>query len=79
MKKVEVFGPGCAKCQRTAENAKLAAEEAGVDIDLVKVEDIFAIMNHGCTRTPGIAVDGELRLQGRVATAREIKAWLQAD
>jgi len=78
MKKVEVFGPGCMKCRKTAENAREAAKEAGLDIELIKVEDMFAIMNRGCNRTPGIAVDGELKLQGRVATVREIKNWLQA-
>ena len=79
VKKVEVFGPGCMKCQKTAENAKQAAKETGVDIDLVKIEDMFAIMGRGCNRTPGIAVDGHLKLQGRVATVEEIKHWLKAD
>jgi small redox-active disulfide protein 2 len=79
VKKVEVFGPGCVKCQKLAENVREASKEAGVDIELVKVEDMFAIMSRGCNRTPGIAIDGKLRLQGRIATVKEIKDWLQAD
>jgi len=78
MKRVEVLGPGCVKCQKVAENAKLAATEAGVEIDLSKVEDMFEIMARGCNRTPGIIVDGQLKLQGRVATVREIADWLKA-
>lgn len=78
MRKVEVFGPGCVKCRKLAENARAAAEEEGVKIELVKVEDVFEIMNRGCSRTPGIAIDGALKLQGRVATVKEIKDWLKA-
>ncbi len=76
MKKVEVLGPGCMKCNKLADNVKEAAADAGVEIELTKVEDMFEIMGKGCNRTPGIIIDGELKLQGRVATVKEIKDWL---
>ncbi|MDP2873377.1 MAG: thioredoxin family protein [Bacillota bacterium] len=76
MKKVEVLGPGCVKCQRLAANVKQAAEESGIDVDMVKVEDMMDILAKGCQRTPGIIVDGDLKLQGRIATVDEIKQWI---
>jgi len=42
----------------------------------VKVEDVFEIMQRGVNRTPAIVIDGELKLQGRVATVREILGWI---
>jgi small redox-active disulfide protein 2 len=76
-RRVEVLGPGCEKCRRLAENACAAAGQAGVEIELVKVEDMFDILARGCNRTPGIIIDGRLRLQGRIATVNEIAAWLK--
>ncbi len=77
MRRVEVLGPGCAKCHKLAENVALAAGQAGVEIELTKVEDMFDIMARGCSRTPGIIIDGELKLQGRIATVKEIVDWLK--
>lgn len=77
MRRVEVLGPGCVKCHKLAENAAQAAQEAGVPIQLTKVEDMFEIMSRGCSRTPGIIIDGELKLQGRIATVKEICDWLR--
>jgi small redox-active disulfide protein 2 len=76
MKRIEVLGPGCAKCQRLLENVRDALAQVGVEAEVVKVEDVFDIASRGCQRTPGLIVDGKVRLQGRVATVNEIKEWL---
>lgn len=76
MKKIEILGPGCAKCERLYLNAQQAAAEAGVGVRLLKVEDMLDILARGCQRTPGIVIDGELKMQGRIATVNEIKQWV---
>jgi len=76
MKKIEVLGPGCVKCAKLAENVAEALREAGVEGEVTKVQDMFEIMQRGCNRTPGIMIDGQLKLQGRVATVKEIRDWL---
>lgn len=76
VKKIEVMGPGCVKCQRLYENVKQAASEAGIEVQVLKIEDMMDILARGCQRTPGIIIDGELKLQGRIATVGEIKQWL---
>ena len=40
MKKIQILGTGCAKCQKLAENADTAANELGVPYELEKVTDI---------------------------------------
>ncbi len=77
MKKVQVLGTGCAKCEQQAEYAKQAAAELGVEVDLVKVTDLNEIMSFGVMLTPGIAIDGEVKASGKVVNPDEIKAWLQ--
>ena len=75
--KIQVLGTGCPKCKQLAENADTAAKEMGVDYELEKVTDINDIMGFGIMMTPGLAVDGEVKSSGKVATVDEIKAWLQ--
>jgi len=75
---VQVLGTGCPKCQQTAANAKAAAAAAGVDIDLVKVDKPADIAKFGVMFTPALAIDGAVKVSGRVPTVDEIKAWLTA-
>ena len=78
MKKVQVLGTGCPKCNQTAENAKAAAEALGVPIELVKVDKPADIAKYGVMFTPALAVEGEVKVSGRVPSPDEIKAWLKA-
>lgn len=75
--KVEVLGTGCAKCKRLTKNAEAAIKELGIQAELVKVDDITEIMDRGVMLTPALAVDGELKVSGRVADVKEIKEILQ--
>ncbi|NLC71960.1 MAG: thioredoxin family protein [Desulfuromonadaceae bacterium] len=76
MKKIQILGTGCAKCQKLAENAKQAAEELGLDYEIEKVTAINDIMKFGVMATPGLAVDGKVLLQGKLPSAEEIKKLL---
>lgn len=76
MKKVQVLGTGCPKCQQTADNAKAAAEALGVQIELAKVDKPADIAKFGVMFTPALAVDGDVKVSGRVPTVDEIKPWL---
>ena len=75
---VQVLGTGCPKCMQTAENAKAAAEAAGVQIDLVKVDKPADIAKFGVMFTPALAIEGKVKVAGRVPTVAEIKTWLAA-
>ncbi|MFC1462632.1 thioredoxin family protein [Verrucomicrobiota bacterium] len=75
--KIQVLGTGCPKCSQLAENANAAAQELGVEYELEKVTDINDIMAFGIMMTPGLAVDGEVKVSGKVPSVEEIKQWLQ--
>ncbi len=74
--KVQILGPGCPKCEETAENAKAAAQALGIEIDLEKVQQPVDIAKFGVMFTPGLVLDGDVKLSGRVPTVDEIKDWL---
>ncbi len=77
MKKIQVLGTGCPKCKKFAENTEAAAKELGIDYELVKVTDINEIMSFGVMMTPALAVDGEIKLSGKVPSVEEIKEMLR--
>ena len=76
MKKIQVLGPGCPKCKRLTELAEAAATELGLDFELEKVTAIADIMSFGVMLTPALAVDGEVKVVGKVPSPDEIKAML---
>jgi len=77
MKKVQILGTGCAKCQKLTDNAKQAAADCGVPIDLQKVTDLVEIMQFGVMSTPGLVVDGKVVASGKLLSAAEIAPFLK--
>ena len=76
MKKLQILGTGCPKCKKLAENAEAAAQALGIEYELEKVTDINEIMKMGVMMTPALAVDGEVKVVGKVPDADAIKPML---
>ena len=74
--KIEILGTGCPKCKKLSENAEAAAKNAGVNCELEKVTDINEIMKYGVMMTPALAVDGEVKITGKVPSPPEIEKML---
>lgn len=72
MKKIQILGSGCSKCQKLADNAKSAAETLGQPYELEKITAINDIMKFGVMSTPGLAVDGKVLSQGKLLSVEEI-------
>ena len=73
MKKLQILGTGCPKCKKLAEVTEQAAKDAGIEYELVKVTDIDDILKFGVMMTPALAVDGEVKVAGKVPSVDEIK------
>lgn len=76
MKKLQILGSGCPKCKKLAEQTEAAAKALGIEYELEKVTDINQIMSFGVAMTPALAVDGEVKLVGKVPGVEEIKALI---
>jgi len=74
--KIAILGTGCHKCKQTAEVVRRAVEQVGIDATIYKVEDIREILKFKVMTTPAVAVDGQLRISGKVPTVEEVKALL---
>ncbi len=74
--KIAILGSGCAKCRQTADVVRQAVERAGTDATVFKVEDLREMMKYKAMMTPAVAVDGTIRIAGRVPTVQEVMELL---
>ncbi len=75
--KVQILGTGCPKCKQLEANARKAVEELGLNAEIVKVDDMDAIMNMGVMMTPALAVDDEVKSAGKLLDASAIQEILK--
>jgi small redox-active disulfide protein 2 len=78
MKKIQILGPGCAKCLKLTEAAETAARQWSVPYELEKVTQMDRILGFGVMMTPALVVDGEVKSVGRIPSAAELKDFLGA-
>jgi len=77
MRKIEILGTGCAKCNELEARARKAVEELKIEAEVKKVTDMKVISGYGVFVTPAIAIDGVVKAAGRVVSVDEIKEWLK--
>ena len=73
---LQVLGSGCPKCQKLAQNAQEAIDEAGIEASVEKITDMDKIMEMGVAMTPALAIDGEVKSVGKVLSAEKIADML---
>ena len=74
--KLTIYGSGCSKCKLLTEHAEAAAKALGISYEIDKVTDMNAIIDAGVVRTPALAVNGELVIEGAVPSADKLKTYL---
>ncbi|HYO85754.1 MAG TPA: thioredoxin family protein [Dermatophilaceae bacterium] len=75
---IKVLGPGCKNCQNLEKATRAALDELGWEATVEKVTDYPQIAAYGVMRTPGLVVDDQVVVSGRVPKAAEIKHMLTA-
>ena len=76
MKKIEVLGPGCPKCQELMKCTEQAVKELGLECSVEKVSDIQKITSYGVMMTPALVVDGQVKISGKVPSMDDLKKLL---
>jgi small redox-active disulfide protein 2 len=77
MKQLKVLGPGCSRCEQLAQSTRAAADELELEYELEKISDLSKFIDYGLMMTPGLIVDGELKVQGKVPSIEELKDLLR--
>jgi small redox-active disulfide protein 2 len=77
--RIEILGTGCPKCKKTLENAQKAVKDSGINAEIVKVDKIDDIMKYGVMITPALAIDGEVKVAGKIPSSEQIAGWLKGN
>jgi len=73
---VKILGPGCKNCQNLEKHTREAVARLGIDASIEKITDYAAIAAYGVMSTPGLVVDEQVVVSGRVPSTDEIRTLL---
>jgi small redox-active disulfide protein 2 len=74
--KIQILGPGCAKCKMLTKRTEEAVALLGLDATVEKVTDVKEIMTFGLVMTPALAIDGQVKIAGHIPRVAEIQTVL---
>ena len=74
--KIEIFGTGCAKCEKTAREVERVVQELGIDATVEHVTEMKEIVGRGMMLTPAVFIDGKKKIEGKAPKAADVEAWL---
>ena len=77
--KIEVYGPGCHRCQQVEKVVTDAITELNIPADVEKITDMAKIVEAGIMPTPGLRINGKVKCCGRIPKMEEVKAWIEEE
>lgn len=75
---IKIVGTGCAKCKKLEEITREVVQELNVDAEVGKISDIKEIAQTGILMTPGLIIDGKVKLSGKVPSKEETVKIIKA-
>lgn len=75
---IEVFGTGCPRCNALFDTVKTLCEEEKIEADVKKVSDFPSMLRKGILSLPAVAVNGTVKVTGRVPDRAELLKWFKA-
>jgi arsenite/tail-anchored protein-transporting ATPase len=74
---IKVLGSGCTKCGSTVGIIERTARDAGIDVEIVKIESPEAIKAYGVQATPAIVIADQVVHAGGVPSHEAVLAWFE--
>lgn len=76
MIEIKVLGTGCARCNELEKLCINTAAENSINADIQKITDIKDIMSYGILQTPGLVINGEVKLTGKLPAKATLLQWM---
>ena len=73
---IQILGSGCANCKKVEALAREVVSKLGVEAHVEHVTDYKTIMSYGVMATPGLVIDGTVRVAGRIPSKAEVTSWI---
>ncbi|MBI5403978.1 MAG: TM0996/MTH895 family glutaredoxin-like protein [Ignavibacteriae bacterium] len=77
MVEIKVLGTGCARCNELEKLCYNVAAENNIDADIKKVSDLKEIMSYGIMQTPGLVINGKVKISGKLPTSSTLLNWMK--
>ena len=74
---IKVLGPGCPNCLRLEAMCKDIVEELGVEAKIEKITDVNRFADYGVWLAPGVIINGQLKVQGKMPTLPTLRGWIK--
>ena len=76
---IKVLGTGCQNCKALEKAVKEVVSEMNLQADVEKVEEIGKIVQYGVMLTPGLVINGKVKVSGRVPSKADIKKLISEE
>ncbi|MBU7042706.1 MAG: thioredoxin family protein [Theionarchaea archaeon] len=76
---IEIFGIERSKCKAMMECVGETLKDLDTEAQLVYISEPIAIQKRGVFITPALAINGDIKISGRVPSRDEITTLLQMD
>jgi arsenite/tail-anchored protein-transporting ATPase len=75
--KIKVLGSGCSKCRSTIGIVERTARDAGMEVEIVKVERPDDIRAYGVHATPAVVISDRVVHSGGIPSHEAVQAWFK--
>ncbi|MCX6159429.1 MAG: thioredoxin family protein [Ignavibacteriae bacterium] len=77
MLEIKVLGTGCARCKELERMCFDVAAANNITADIQKVTELKDIMSYGIMQTPGLVINGVVKLSGKLPTSSVLLQWMK--
>jgi small redox-active disulfide protein 2 len=75
--KVQILGPGCAKCKTLEQKVRLLNDKHQLNLEIEKVTDLQEIIKYKIMMTPALVIDGVLKGVGSIPKDEQLLTWFK--
>lgn len=76
MLKIKILGTGCPNCKKLEKEARKAAQNLAIEAEFEKVTDFQKIMDYDVLSTPGLVINDQVVVSGRIPSQNELSSFL---
>lgn len=76
---IKVLGTGCKKCKEVDKLVREVLAEIDLPANVEKVEDVAQIVQYGVMLTPGLVINGKVKVTGKVPSKADIKKMIEEE